>query len=263
MQPDPKILWHFHEGDGPLLGLAVHAGHEIRPELLPWLAIDEATRFREEDPYTDYWTLALDSQLLTRRSRFEVDLNRPASEAICVQPGDCWNLQVWKGPIPGELQRRSLAEHAAFYQELERVCKMLERRFGRFVVFDLHAYNHRRWGADGPVADPALNPDVNIGTGSMNREFWAPLVDRLIADARRFDFAGRQLDVRENINFRGRHVAEFVHGRFPGSGCVPAIEVKKFFMDEWTGRADSLQVQALLELFRSLVPGILETLERL
>ena len=103
---DPKILWHLHEGDGPLLGLAVHAGHEIRPELLSWLAIDEATRFREEDPYTDYWTMAFDTQLLTRRSRFEVDLNRRIDHAVCIQPEDCWNLHVWKQDVPAALLKQ-------------------------------------------------------------------------------------------------------------------------------------------------------------
>lgn len=262
MLPDPKILWHLHEGNGPLLGLAVHAGHEIRPELLSWLAIDEDTRFREEDPYTDYWTLAFDTQLLTRRSRFEVDLNRPIEEAVCVQPEDCWNLHVWKEGIPEQLLEQSLTEHAAFYVELERVCRGLEERFGRFVVFDLHSYNHRRFGPSGPVAEPETNPDINIGTGSMDRQRWAPLVDRVIGDMRDFDFLGHRLDVRENINFRGRYLAEFVHARFPASGCVLAIEAKKFFMDEWTGRSDSLQVQTVLELFRFVVPGVIAELNK-
>jgi N-formylglutamate deformylase len=262
MQRDPKILWHLHEGDGPLLALAVHAGHEIRPELLSWLAIDEPTRFREEDPYTDYWTLAFDTQLLTRRSRFEVDLNRPVDQAVCVQPADCWNLHVWKEGVPMELLEQSLTEHAAFYTELERVCRRLEEQYGRFVVFDLHSYNHRRSGPAGPVSDPEANPDINIGTGSMERNRWAPVVDGIMSDMRDFDFLGRRLDVRENVNFRGRYLAQFVHTHFPSSGCALAVEVKKFFMDEWSGRADSLQVQTVLELFRSVVPGVLAELRR-
>jgi len=102
-----------------------------------------------------------------------------------------------------------------------------------------------------------------VGTGSMDRAHWGGLVDRFIDDLRAFDFHGRQLDVRENVKFRGRRLAEFVHARFPATGCVLAIEVKKFFMDEWTGRADSLQVQSLLELFRAAMPGVREELARL
>lgn len=96
---EPRLLWHLHQGEGPVLGAAVHAGHEIRAELLPYLAIEESTRLREEDPYTDYWTQDCDTSLVTRRSRFEIDLNRPAEQAICVQPEDCWNLRVWKTPM--------------------------------------------------------------------------------------------------------------------------------------------------------------------
>lgn len=84
MQPDDldivRPFWHLEKGDGPLLGIAVHAGHDMRPELVPYLAIDEQTRLREEDPYADYWTLACGRRMLPQRSRFEVDLNRPRNE---------------------------------------------------------------------------------------------------------------------------------------------------------------------------------------
>ena len=115
---EPAILWHWHEGAGPTLGVAVHAGHEMRPELIPYLAIDELTRVREEDPYSDYWTLACSNRLLTRRSRFEIDLNRERSHAICVQPEDCWNLRIWNQPISESVQTRSLSEYDAFFRLL-------------------------------------------------------------------------------------------------------------------------------------------------
>jgi N-formylglutamate amidohydrolase len=257
---DPKILWHLHEGDGPTIGLAVHAGHEIRADLLPYLAIDEATRIREEDPYTDFWTLACDSQIITRRSRFEVDLNRPSDHAICVQPADCWNLEVWSEELPQSLTERSLAEHAAFYQMLGRVLTGLEQRHGRFVVYDIHSYNHRRHGPREEAADPAANPEINIGTGTMNRELWAPVVDRFIAELRGFDFLGRHLDVRENVKFKGGYLAQFVHENFPASGCALAIEVKKSFMDEWTGVGFPEQINAVRDAFEATVPYVAKEL---
>jgi hypothetical protein len=124
---EPKILWHYHPGNGPVLGLALHSGHEIRTELLPYLAIDEAARTREEDPYTDYWTLACPHQIMPRRSRFEVDLNRPPDEAVCVRPSDCWNLELWNERLSGSLIEHSLAEHAAFYRMLHDVLSELDR----------------------------------------------------------------------------------------------------------------------------------------
>lgn len=256
-----QLLWHLREGDGPTVGVAVHAGHEVRGELLPCLAIDEATRLREEDPYTDYWTLACHSQIITRRSRFEVDLNRPIDQAICVQPGDCWNLRVWKDPISDKQIERSLGEHRSFYRMFEKTLQNLQSRHGRFVVFDIHSYNHRRAGPNSPPADPSLNPEINIGTGSLDRVRWGGLINRYISDLRDFDFLGRHLDVRENIKFMGREVAQFVHQRFPDSGCVLAIEVKKFFMDEWSGAADVDLTKAVRRAFEATIPGIKEELK--
>lgn len=257
---DPKILWHYQPGDGPTIGLAVHAGHEVRPELLPRLAIDEAERVREEDPYTDYWTLACDHQIITRRSRFEIDLNRAADDAICVQPADCWNLKVWNETLPSSLIDRSLSEHAAFYEMFRQVLSDIERRHGKFVVYDIHSYNHRRHGPQGPEADAAENPEINVGTGTMDRDYWAPVIDRFIGDLRGFDFLGGSLDVRENVKFKGRYLAQFVHENFPETGCAIAIEVKKFFMDEWTGVAFPDSVNAIRAALAATVHGVTEEL---
>jgi len=260
---EAKILWHCHPGNGPTIGLAVHAGHEIRTELLPYLAIDEPIRIREEDPYTDFWTFACDHQIITRRSRFEVDLNRPRADSICVQPGDCWNLNVWCEKLPDTLIEHSMTEHDAFYRMLGEALSVLEREYGKFVVYDIHSYNHRRNGPCEAPADPAENPEINIGTGTMNRRYWAPVVDHFMEDLRDFDFLGRSLDVRENVKFKGGYLAQFVHENFPDTGCAIAIEVKKLFMDEWTGVADPEQVNALRGALAATVPGVTEELARL
>ena len=77
------------------------------------------------------------------------------------------------------------------HAEVKRFFADLERRFGQFVVFDLHSYNHLRDGPDRPHADPGLNPEVNVGTGTMDRERWAPIVERFMSDLRAFDLPTR------------------------------------------------------------------------
>jgi hypothetical protein len=120
---------------------------------------------------------------------------------------------------------------------------------GRFVLLDVHSYNHRR---DGPDATPTAQdkaPDINIGTFSMPREEWAFLLDPLIEAMRGFDFNGRRLDVRENIAFQGKgEQTRFVHDRYPGRACAIAIEFKKFFMDEWSGEPDPSELDAMRRL---------------
>ncbi len=80
-------LWVEHEGDGAVFATAIYAGHEVRCELLPILALDVMERSREEDPYTDYWVKVAPSWLVPTRSRFEIDLNRPREESVYLTPG--------------------------------------------------------------------------------------------------------------------------------------------------------------------------------
>ena len=256
-------IWRQMTGNGPLVAAAVHAGHAMRDSLRQHLAIDPAARLREEDPFTDKWTDITPTRIIALRSRFEVDLNRPREKAVYRRPEDAWGLNVWKGELSAAAIAESLAEYDAFYEAMYDLLKCVERQYGRFVVFDLHSYNHRRGGPEAPLADEAENPQVNVGTGSMDRQRWAPVVDRFLAELGAYNFPGGRLDVRENIKFRGGQFSRWVHETFPRTGCALAIEFKKFFMDEWTGKADRNLVQAIGDALRGTTQGILEQLRSL
>jgi len=256
-------IWTLERGGGPIVATAIHDGHEVRDEVARHMVLDEAVRLREEDPHTGHWTTIAPTRVVATRSRFEVDLNRPRESAVYRTPAEAWGLEVWNGPLPDEVIERSLAAYDAFYAELAALYRGLVDRHGRFLVLDLHSYNHRRDGPDGPPADPIENPQVNIGTGTMlDRARWASVIDRFIGDLTSFDFPRGTLDVRENIRFRGGACAAWTHRAFPESACVLSIEVKKFFMDEWTGKADDCLLQAVGEALASTLPGALEELER-
>lgn len=255
--------WMLVEGNGPLVATAIHDGHQVRQEVAELLALGRLDRFREEDPFTRALTVVGDTRIVGLRSRFEVDLNRPRDKAVYQSPEEAWGLKVWKTTPSAEVIARSLAQYDAFYAEVQRVFTNLERRFGHFVVFDFHTYNHRREGPNAPPADPADNPEVNIGTGTIDRKRWGPMIDRFVSDLRRFDFLGRQLDVRENIRFQGGHFHRWTHQTFPGSGCAIAIEFKKFFMDEWSFEPDHAQIEAMYHALKSTMPGVLEELQKL
>lgn len=255
-------IWRLHLGDGPLIATAVHDGHEIRSDLTQHLSLPDLDRLREEDPHTGEWTVVAPTRVVGTRSRFEVDLNRPREKAVYRVPEDAWGLQVWKGAPPANVFDASLAEYDAFYSAMQGLFREMEKQHGRFLVFDLHTYNHRRQGPTGPEADPQENPQVNIGTGTMDRTRWAPVVDAFVESLRSFDYPGGSLDVRENIKFRGGNWPRWIHETFPNSGVAIAIEFKKFFMDEWTGEPDRAAVEAIGAALRSTVPPVLEALDR-
>ena len=245
-------------GDGALIATAIHSGHRLRPEVGALTSLDDATRLREEDPYTDRCTMLAGCRVVAHRSRFEVDLNRPRDAAVYRTPNDAWGLELWRHPLPPAVVERSLAIYDAFYAELADLLDRLVDA-GPVVVLDLHSYNHRRRGP-GELADPAEdNPEVNVGTGSLDRARWGRVVDRFIDDLTRAGISGRPLDVRENVRFQGGQLSRWVHDRYPGRACALAIELKKTFMDEWTGAVDDEHLDQLVTALRSTVPGLLES----
>ena len=76
------------DSEVPLLATAIHAGHEIRPEVSSFLKLDEASRLREEDPFTDQIANCGCASVAVSRSRFEVDLNRARADAVYRIPND-------------------------------------------------------------------------------------------------------------------------------------------------------------------------------
>jgi len=255
---NPLVM--LYEESGPVVATAIHAGHAVRPEVARKLALDEATRLREEDPFTGRLAAVAPTWIVPVRSRFEVDLNRPRDHAVYRGPDDAWDLEVWREPCDEELIARSLTEYDDFYALLERVLRERERVHGRFVLLDLHSYNHRREGVEGPAADPARNPEINVGTGTVDRARWGGLIDRFCADLAACRVRGHPLDVRENVAFMGGELTAWVHRTFPTTGCALAIEVKKTFMDEWSGRANEAHLAELGRALEATLPGLVESL---
>lgn len=233
-RPDP---WTFVRGDGPIVSTAIHSGHYLRPAIARRMGLSESDRLREEDPYTADWTTIGDSRAVFHRSRFEVDLNRELDCSVYLEPGDCWDLPVRSSPLPDEEIAESQRLHKGFYSRLYALLDETLKRHSRFVLLDLHTYNHRRPGPSAPPEDQSENPDINVGTEPVDRETWGGLIDRFMEEMGRFEVASRPLDVRENVKFRGAHLVRWANKNFPGSVAL-AIEVKKIFMDEFTGELD-------------------------
>ena len=241
----------------PLVASAIHAGHAVRPEVRELLAVPGDQRLREEDPFTDRWTAVAPSRLIGRVSRFEVDLNRPRERAVYRTPDDAWGIAVWRTPPDEKVVARSLARYDAFYATAAALFDEIHARFGRFAVLDLHSYNHRRGGPAVPPAPADENPEINIGTSTMDARFHRA-VERF-AEALRGD-GGDALDVRVDVKFRGGHFVQWIHARYPGEACAMAIEFKKTFMDEWTGAPDEARITALSERLVDAVPVLLAEL---
>lgn len=238
--------WTVQRSDDSVIATAIHDGHALRDDIAAIMRLDDAGRLREEDPNTGQAVAGVPTHVVVHRSRFEIDLNRAIGDAIYLTPEQSWGLEVWQRPPDAAAVAHSRRLHHAYYAMLGSLLDETVAAHGRFVLLDVHSYNHRRNGADQAPTAQADAPDINIGTFSMPRAQWAFLLDPLMEAMRGFDFNGRRLDVRENVAFQGKgEQTRFVHARYPGTGCAIAIEFKKFFMDEWSGSADPAELAAM------------------
>ena len=68
--------------------------------------------------------------------------------------------------------------------------------------------------------------------------------------------------MRENVKFQGGEMSRWIHRAFPANAVCLAIELKKTFMDEWTGVANDSHVARLARAIASTLPGLVEELVR-
>lgn len=241
--------------DGQLVATAIHAGHDLRPEVAALMRLDEADRFREEDPFTDLIAALAPARVVVNRSRFETDINRAREKAVYMTPADCWDLEVWEGGrLPEDVAARSLEVYDAFYTELGKRLDDVAAR-GPFILLDVHSYNHRRGGPRKPEEPILENPEVNLGTGSL--EGWR---FQDVVGAFGLAMAAQHFDIRENVKFEGQQLAKWVHERYPGVGCALALEFRKDFMDEWTGEPDPERIDFLATVLGNTFAPMLEAL---
>lgn len=231
-------MYRIEDRGTPVITVALHAGHEVRPSLLPLMALPDDERLREEDPFTDVIADIGVTRVVAQSSRFEVDLNRTRDEAVYLTPEMAWGLEVWRAPIDVRTAEESRRIHDAFRASVGEVLDRAVQVHGGFVVLDVHSYNHRRGGPEAPPAHPATDPEINLGTESVDTTHFGSAIATL-----RSAFAGEGYDVAENVKFRGGAFVRWINARYEGVGCGLAIEFKKTFMDEWTGTPDPQAIE--------------------
>lgn len=256
---DMELIYHVHRERSPIIATAIHDGHLIATPLLGNMRLQEHERFREEDPYTSYLADLPVSRIVVETSRFQTDLNRRREEAIYRKPADAWGLTVW-GPMLSDVDiDQLLAEYDRFYIEIAQLIQWTVDLFGKFVVLDIHSYNHRR---ETPLAIASLseNPEINIGT-AYNHERWKRLGQKLTRFLAHHQIDGAFVDVRENVKFKGGGFSEWINRHYGEYGCVLSVEFKKTFMDEWTGRVDVGHLHQLRSMLGGCIPFLLDKLD--
>jgi len=214
-------------------GVALHAGHDVRPDLAQKMKISPADRRYEEDPHTEAFLQTFPIQIVARYSRFEYDPNRPLKSAVYTTPDTCWDLDVWHQPQTEAETAESLAKHQELHGLMDIVAEYLLQNSRYAILFDLHSYNYQRNGPVAWHADP--KPVINLGTGPVNRDVFGACLEDFMARLQTFSLDGRKIYVAENEIFKGGHLARRLSRNHDARLLVLAIEFKKVFMNELSG----------------------------
>ncbi len=251
-----QVNYHIHTLDSPFWSFALHDGHQIDNELLPYLLLSEKQRLREEDPYTALIAELPVNQFVVGTSRFQLDINRSIDQSVYLRPEQAWGLEVWRANFPTTLLEQLYKKHQYIYQIIAQHIQSTIQKYGFFVVLDIHSYNARR-DAPSVIVDEVANPQINLGT-FYNNPKWRELTDCFVNAVKEQTLYGAPIDIRENIRFKGGYLTQFLNQQFGDKGCVFSLEFRKDFMDEWTGEPNVKRIAACKQLLINTVQTLKE-----
>jgi hypothetical protein len=215
----------------PRIAAAIHAGHKVRGELLPLMAIGPGQRMFEEDTGTDFMIQGQPNTIWGLESRAVYDLNRGTDMALPLVPEKFWGTAVYAHPPTPEMNRRSLESHAAFYTAIGTLITCMLDLHGFCVVYDIHSYNITRQQAKGFECPPVFN----LGTAALDRTRWRPHIESWMDLLGTISLPGIKTTVSENLVFSGRGQFCIRLSQWDPRILVLPTEVSKIYMDEIKG----------------------------
>jgi N-formylglutamate amidohydrolase len=210
---------------------AIHAGHNLTHSLEKNCLLSKVQRLQEEDEFTDKLIATQPIQLIIHDSRYEYDLNRDESEYLYEY---AWGKKVWKEPLVNRLKQKSLAKHRRYYRILTALLKQLMSIHRQCLVFDVHSYNYQ-------MRHYIRAPVFNLGTAFLDNHLYQHLIKLMSWQLSAIEIPGIDVDVMLNEVYVGDGFhAQFVHDNFGKHVALIPLEIKKIYMDEYTGKKDEV-----------------------
>ena len=209
----------------PYICAAVHDGHQFRKSLWDNCIHSEYERWYEEDPRTKSMVSSHPIVIAGRDSRFEYDLNREPLNAIY---DDAWGKKLWKEPLSKKERKFSLEKHVAFYEVVHALVDVVERKYGKAIVFDMHSYNWKRWNREVPT--------WNLGTANIDNERFGKLAttwSQKLGDMQLPNGIRSTSEINDTFQGNG-YFLRYITKNFNNT-LVLATEIAKVYCDEETG----------------------------
>ena len=239
----------------PCFGLAIHAGHRVREELLSKMAIDEREREYEEDTFVDEFISDYPMQMIALDSRYEYDLNRSSDQAVYLKPFQSWGKKVWRTPPTKEELAISYQKWDEFHELLDYMIGESIKQHGKTLVFDMHSYNFQRKSFFGKEKQLPL---FNVATSEKDHKKYKKVIDLTLSELQTVEIPGHATTVKENEVFvKDGAVATSIESKFDQALVLP-IEVKKVYMNEHTGEGNREMIELLDQFFSGFHKKIFE-----
>jgi len=249
-ETDPLKGFAYHlDFSLPFIATAIHAGHRVRKELQPFMAIDSDQRRFEEDTGTDLMIKDLGNAVWALESRSVYDINRSREIALPLTPERFWGIQVYKTLPSPEMNQKSLENYESFYRFMEACIATLLDQFGFCIIYDIHSYNISRQKKKGIVSPPVFN----LGTALLDKSKWGKAIELWLKQLGTISLPGIKTSVAENYVFSGK--AEFCRRlcRLDDRILVLPTEVSKVYMDEMTGQVYPDVIQAIAKVLKAAI----------
>ena len=246
-----REAWSFGESALPLVTTAIHAGHDLRPEVAQHTrsTTTPGVARRIPSPTASPCRWAADRRApIALRGRPQPAAPQRVYEDARRRVGS----RGVAGAAHGGAGRALRRLYDEFYADARRLPRRSRRP--RPVRRARHALlqpppRRRRSSAGVPWTN---TPEVNVGTGSLDRDRWGHVVDRFIDDLAQQRVAGHRARRPGERPLPGGRALPAGARALPESGCALAIEFKKVFMDEWTGEPDDDHLAQLTGAFAAV-----------
>lgn len=226
----------------PYFCTAIHDGSRLREGLKSKIALDEFSRWYEEDPHTGKFIESMPITLIGNDSRFEYDLNRDPDSCIYEE---AWGKKVWKKNLTPKEREISLRKHRNYYRVTHALVAKLEEMFGGCLVYDFHSYNFERW--DRPV------PLFNIGAERVDTKKFGQSIENWKNELASIKLKDIKNTTAVNDVFLGRgYNLQYITENFDKT-LVLATELKKVYCNELTGADYPKRIKELQQKIKKAI----------
>ena len=234
--------------DQPIITTAIHNGHQISDRVAQSIGISDDLRFKDEDPFTEFFATLNSNRVIQIDSRFEYDINRHPDKCVYDSPDLAFGLPIYPNGFPKEIKPFAIQKYRAFYDHFECLLKQMLEKYSKIIVWDIHSFNLNSKSEEN-------RPLLNMGTSNI-QPHWNDLTHQLTLHFSKQKLNNNLIDFKVNKPFPGGYFPQWINHFYGDRVCAVSMEFGKYFMDENSGKLFIDKSYLIRDLFYSSFPII-------